>query len=180
MNRNEPVFSSTDVIKLYEATKNQLQIDIWIDGGWGVDALLGEQTRMHQDLDIVIQEKDLEKFCAFLTIQGYAEIPQDDSCAWNFVLSDEKGHKVDIHVIHFDSQGNGIYGPAERGIFYPTEALLGVGQIEETAVKCLTAEYQVESHRGYALKEKDFKDVFSLCDQFNVPLPEEYRVDSAN
>lgn len=23
----------------------------WIDGGWGVDALLGEQTKQHSDLD---------------------------------------------------------------------------------------------------------------------------------
>ena len=27
---------------------------VWLDGGWGVDALLGRQTRPHQDLDLVI------------------------------------------------------------------------------------------------------------------------------
>jgi len=25
-------------------------VELWIDGGWGVDALLGEQTRAHQAL----------------------------------------------------------------------------------------------------------------------------------
>lgn len=34
-------------------------IDIWLDGGWAVDALLGEQTRPHGDQDIVIQERDV-------------------------------------------------------------------------------------------------------------------------
>jgi len=34
-------------------------IKIWVDGGWGVDALLEEQTREHGDLDIAIQERDL-------------------------------------------------------------------------------------------------------------------------
>lgn len=29
----------------------------WIDGGWGVDALLGHQTREHGDLDLVIEAR---------------------------------------------------------------------------------------------------------------------------
>ena len=33
---------------------DELGIEVWIDGGWGVDALLGECTRPHQDLDIII------------------------------------------------------------------------------------------------------------------------------
>lgn len=172
---NDTFFSSKDVVELYSAL-NQLQIYIWIDGGWGVDALLSEQTRAHKDLDIVIQEKNLERFCALLTMRGYTEVLQDDSCAWNFVLGDDQGHKVDIHVINFDAQGNGMYGPAERGIFYPAEALLGTGQIDGITVCCLTAQYQVQSHSGYELKEKDFKDVFALCSKFNIPLPEEYQV----
>ncbi len=30
-------------------------IDVWLDGGWGVDALLGHQTREHDDLDLVVE-----------------------------------------------------------------------------------------------------------------------------
>ncbi len=37
---------------------NELGITVWIDGGWGVDALLGECTREHQDLDIMISWED--------------------------------------------------------------------------------------------------------------------------
>ena len=43
----------------------------WIDGG-GVDALLGEQTCVHKDLDIVTQEKNLEIFCASREILLFA------------------------------------------------------------------------------------------------------------
>jgi lincosamide nucleotidyltransferase A/C/D/E len=176
---NNSSFSSYDVIELYSAT-NQLQIQIWLDGGWGVDALLGEQTRAHKDLDIVIQEKDLEKFCTFLAMRGYKDIPQDDSCDWNFVLGDNHGHKMDIHVVNFDAQGNGIYGPAERGIFYPADAFSGRGQIEKETVCCLTPEYQVLSRSGYELTEKDFEDVFALCSRFNITLPNEYQRDKTN
>ncbi len=27
---------------------------VWLDGGWGVDALLGEQGRPHDDVDVVV------------------------------------------------------------------------------------------------------------------------------
>ena len=37
---------------------DELGIKVWIDGGWGVDALLGECTRKHQDLDIIISWED--------------------------------------------------------------------------------------------------------------------------
>ena len=37
---------------------DELGITVWIDGGWDVDALLGEWTREHQDLDIMISWED--------------------------------------------------------------------------------------------------------------------------
>jgi lincosamide nucleotidyltransferase A/C/D/E len=43
-----------------------LGINIWIDGGWGVDALLGAQTRPHKDLDIAIEERDVAGLSAAL------------------------------------------------------------------------------------------------------------------
>jgi lincosamide nucleotidyltransferase A/C/D/E len=49
---------ATDVTSLYEMCRKN-GITIWIDGGWGVDALLGHQSRLHKDLDIAIQEKDV-------------------------------------------------------------------------------------------------------------------------
>ena len=30
-------------------------LSVWIDGGWGVDALLGGQTRDHDDVDLVVE-----------------------------------------------------------------------------------------------------------------------------
>ena len=50
-----------DIIDLYNKLEN-LNIKIWVDGGWGVDALLGKQTRIHKDLDIAIQQKDIPAF----------------------------------------------------------------------------------------------------------------------
>jgi lincosamide nucleotidyltransferase A/C/D/E len=38
------------VLELFESEA----IEVWIDGGWGVDALVGRQTRPHEDLDLVV------------------------------------------------------------------------------------------------------------------------------
>src|SRR5574344_1387376 len=34
------------------------EIKVFLDGGWGVDALLGHQSRVHNDIDIFVERKD--------------------------------------------------------------------------------------------------------------------------
>jgi lincosamide nucleotidyltransferase A/C/D/E len=55
------------VIDIYTKLE-KLGIQIWIDGGWAVDALLQKQTREHRDLDIAVQRKDLIKLKDFFLI----------------------------------------------------------------------------------------------------------------
>jgi hypothetical protein len=50
-----------DVLDFYK-TMSDVGVDVWIDGGWGVDALLGKQTRQHKDLDIAIEESASAEF----------------------------------------------------------------------------------------------------------------------
>ena len=38
------------------------EIAIWLDGGWGVDALLGEETRVHNDIDLFVEKSNSKKF----------------------------------------------------------------------------------------------------------------------
>src|SRR5204863_131536 len=80
------------LLQLFE----QHNITVCIDGGWGVDALLGKQTRPHEDLDIALQHKDVPKLRTLLAMRGYKNIPRDDTRDCNFVLGDEKGHRIDI------------------------------------------------------------------------------------
>ncbi len=70
--------TSTDVIDFYTTLEN-LGIEMWVDGGWGVDALLGEQTRPHKDLDIAIQQKDVSKLRELLEVRGYKEIKLEEA-----------------------------------------------------------------------------------------------------
>ena len=154
---------------------DRLGIRIWIDGGWAVDACLGEQTRRHADLDIVIEEDDLDTAVAALTDLGYGHVPRDDTRPWNFVLGDDSGHEVDFHVIVRDATGRGAYGPAADGDAYPAAALAGTGTIGGRKVVCITPEWLVQFHLGYEPTAKDVADVAALCRRFEIPLPDAYR-----
>jgi lincosamide nucleotidyltransferase A/C/D/E len=173
LKRNQHGMNSADAIHLYTALE-KAAVEVWIDGGWGVDALLGEQTRLHKDLDIAIQQKDVPMLRRFLQTRGYGEIKLEDAKAWNFVLGDENGKEIDVHVIVLDDKGNGLYGPPEKGEMYPAASLTGTGAIEGRTVRCISPEWMVKFHSGYPLKEKDFRDVSALCKKFGIDLPAEY------
>jgi lincosamide nucleotidyltransferase A/C/D/E len=158
---------------LYNKLEN-LNIKIWIDGGWGVDALLGKQTRFHKDLDIAIQQKDISTFRKLLEEQGFHEIKPDIAQPHNFVLADEYNNEIDVHVINLNDQGNGLYGPIENGEMYPAASLTGKGKLDNLEVNCISPEYVVKFHSGYTLDEKDYNDVLAVCKKFELEIPDEY------
>ena len=158
--------TAADVIDLYTELQ-RLGINIWIDGGWSVDALLGGQTRPHKDLDIAIDEKDVAALTAALEVRGYREAIRHSQ--WNFELSDDYGRQVDVHSFVLGPDGN-----VEKGIMYPAGSLTGTGSIGGHVVRCVSAEWMVKFHSGYDLKEKDFRDVCALCEKFGLELPQEY------
>ncbi len=143
-------------------------VEVWLDGGWGVDALLGRQTRPHRDLDIAIEHKDVPRLRRLLETRGYREVSKPDAKDWNFVLGDDRGHEVDVHSYAFDERGEHVYGTG-----YPPGALGGVGTVDGRPVKCISAEHAVRFRTGYELRESDVQDVLALHRRFDIPLPKE-------
>jgi lincosamide nucleotidyltransferase A/C/D/E len=174
--REMPADHVVEIVELL----NRHDVGVWIDGGWGVDALLGEQTRQHGDLDVAIQAKDLPKMRALLEERGYNDKGEEHARPWNFILKDQTGHEIDVHAINLDSAGNGIYGPPENGEMYPASSLHGTGVIAGRQVQCISAEDMVKFHSGYELDQKDFHDVLALCKKFGIDIPEEYRQRSSS
>ncbi len=104
LSKEQPEMTAEDVVAFVRLCKEH-GIDIIIDGGWSVDALLGEQTRRHEDLDVVVQHKDVTEIRTLLSARGYSEVQRDDSWECNFVLGDAHGHLIDIHSCTFDIHG---------------------------------------------------------------------------
>jgi len=146
------------------------QVELWIDGGWGVDAHLGWQTRPHSDLDIAINQQYLPRFLGILSRLGYGQLPRDDQWEHNFVLQDGGGHQVDIHSYIRNDQGQ-IVG----GVEYPGDSLTGQGKIGHTKVRCIKADWLVDFHLGYAFDENDYNAVKFLCNLHRLPLPADYQ-----
>ena len=168
MGNNLPEMKLHDLIEIVQLFDKH-HIEFYIDGGWGVDALLGKQTRSHADLDIAIQHKDSPQVCAFLEARGYSNVHRADSSDFNFVLGDHQGHHIDIHTYTFDAAGSHIYG-----IPYPLESLAGNGSLDGHLVKCISAEWVVKFHTAYQFDEDDYRDVKAICQHFNLKMPLEY------
>jgi lincosamide nucleotidyltransferase A/C/D/E len=149
-------------------------IEAVVDGGWGVDALLGEQTREHDDLDLVVDLHNAEAAIAILEGAGYELVAGEPP--HSFVLVNEDGVQVDVHPVERDAEGNGAYLMESGTLWtYPAEGLRERGTIAGRSVRCLSARTQVIVHAGYELGPKDYKELRLLHERCGVELPETVR-----
>lgn len=148
-------------------------LEVYVDGGWAVDALLGEQTRPHADLDIALPHRQVAALREVLAAQGYRDRARDDTWECNFVLADAGGREIDVHSYTLDEAGNHVHG-----VPYRSEHMTGKGSIDGYPVRCISAEWLVRFHTGYAPDENDHRDVRALCERFGIALPDEYRRES--
>jgi lincosamide nucleotidyltransferase A/C/D/E len=153
----------------------QAGIDVWLDGGWGVDALLATQHRPHKDVDLIPRVSDVPRLREILARRGLAL--KEGSPPDSFVLADGRGLEVDVHAVAFDEKGNGIYR-MENGQdwVYPAEGFGGRGLVGGMSVRCLSPAVQVLCHaHGYIPVEKDLGDMELLEARFGVELPPQLR-----
>jgi lincosamide nucleotidyltransferase A/C/D/E len=156
---------AADLIALLE----QNGLEVHVDGGWAVDAVIGEQTRPHDDLDIALSHAQVPRLRALLSTRGFREQQRDDSWECNFVLADEAGRQLDVHSYTLDAGGLNV-----ESVPYSAEHLTGRGVIGGSAVRCISPEWLVKFHTGYELDDKDWHDVRLLCERFEIEVPDEY------
>lgn len=160
-----------DVLRIY-CRLEESEIQVWLDGGWGVDALLEEQTHHHKDLDVIVQEEHVNLMKEALGQDGF-EFSKGTSSS--FTLSDSAGLEIDVHVVKFDEQGNGIYRMQnDQNWVYPAEGFGATGKIKGVLVRCLSPSAQMLCHTGYEIKKKDIREMKLLNQRFGVDFPKKY------
>jgi lincosamide nucleotidyltransferase A/C/D/E len=153
-------------------------VRLWLMGGWGVDALLGRQTRPHHDVDVLVEVAGLEGFRERLDQLGFEfKYLWDDETWWvsdaswsrteeqptAFVWGHPDGREIDVHVLRLDDDG-GVSTLWTCPYRFSTDDLEGRGMIGGHPVRCLTPEAQLAAHTGYELPPHHLADLRLLAE----------------
>jgi 2'-5' RNA ligase len=120
----------------------------WISGGWGVDALAGKRTRIHRDLDLIVEEQDKQRAVEVLEQLGYWEwyrVDSDVPLYSRIVLHDHElaGRAIDLHP----------FSPSSMRVEFTT------GTIKGREVSCMSLDLQLKTHSNYRKRSRDRADL---------------------
>jgi lincosamide nucleotidyltransferase A/C/D/E len=160
------MLSAHDAVALCRLLE-QHRIYYWVMGGWGVDALLRRETRLHKDLDLLVAKDDLPTLWTLLGEHGFTLQYVWEENRWldeetdrqptAFVVADAQGRELDVHVIDIGPYG-AIIQLYEPPWAFP-DSITGQGNIAGVAVPCVSKETQLAMHLGYTLPEGQRRDL---------------------
>ncbi|MFC5835213.1 nucleotidyltransferase domain-containing protein [Nonomuraea insulae] len=162
------MFEAAAVLETLAALRGR---EVWIAGGWGIDALVGRVTRTHNDLDLLHRAEEEPAVIAALETLGYTErtegvVPGRPA---RFVMAEPGGRELDLHPLHFRPDGSALQRLDDHGgaFTYPAAAF-AAGVIEGVPVPCLSVAQQVTFHQGYQPRERDLHDMARLREAFGI------------
>ncbi len=149
-----------DAVEVLEALESAT-VRYWVAGGWGVDALVGSETRPHRDLDLAVDAGYYEP--CMVALDGLGYIIETNWLPVRVEVAGRGERWVDVHPVRFDAQGLGVQGdPTGDHFLYPPTAFT-TGRLRGRAVPCLSVEQQQLFHSGYELRPHDEHDLRLLA-----------------
>ena len=130
-----PAISAERVVETLDALE-KAEVTVCCMGGWGIDALLGEQSRAHRDLDLIVEQEDWGAAREVLAALGYETWYQqwsDIPLISRFVVRDHAMRVVDIHPVDLNE----------------VDLEIVTGKIAARPVRCLSAEQQYRHHQKF-------------------------------
>jgi lincosamide nucleotidyltransferase A/C/D/E len=136
----------------------------WLEGGWGVDALVGRQTRPHCDVDIDLDAACVSRVLEALRAAGYT-IEEDWRPNRVELVAFGRG-RVDLHPLVIEDDGSARQAALGGGWHEFPRSYFTAGTLGGVTVPCVSLEAQRLFHSGYALREVDTYDL-ALLDQLD-------------
>jgi lincosamide nucleotidyltransferase A/C/D/E len=156
-------------------------IRTWLYGGWACDALVGEQTRRHADLDLVLAVADRGRAVEILQGHGFTVSAVFDAGLLGRVaelIDRRRLRSVGLHFVDSDAEGpNGWQTrvcAAVQALGLDLGGFFAKGTVAGQEFPCLSAPVLLALHTGYEPGETDRRDVQLLCRHFSLPLPPSY------
>ncbi len=151
--------TSSKVHRVLEALSS-IGCRAWIEGGLGVDALVGRQTRLNRDLDLAFDDTREQAAVAVLQSLGYVLETDWRPVRFDFAAGDDRC--VDMHPLALDADGKGVQGGFDEQTFtYPASCFV-TGELDHRTVPCLSVEQQLKFHSAYAPRPIDLADIALL------------------
>lgn len=132
----------------------------WLEGGWGVDALVGRQTRPHRDLDVDLDGAMEREVIDVLGAVGYA-VETDWRPNRVELLAPGRGW-VDLHPLVVDASGDARQAALGGGWHHFRREWFTTGRLGGREVPCVSAAAQRLFHSGYQLRDVDMLDLAQL------------------
>ena len=146
-----------------------------LDGGWGVEALLGAQYRDHTDVDLIIDLRDVRPAVEALGGAGF-EIVEHEGIE-EIRLADGDDHVIDLRGYATDERGNRWAAsrlPSDGPPDIASESIT-YGWVGGRQVSCLSPEHLAASARSRELSEGEMGDIVRLGERFHTPVPADLR-----
>lgn len=159
--QKKELVTKEDLLSVLDILTNT-KIRYWLDGGWGVDVLVGKQTREHRDIDINFDSLYTKDLLEILKENGY-EVVVDWSPVRIELYHSLLGY-IDIHPFFLNNDGTAKQADLEGG-WYEFEAdIFGNAYFSGRCIPCISAKGQKLFHTGYEMREVDLHDIKLLED----------------
>jgi hypothetical protein len=165
-------FEESEVIRVSDLLQRE-GLSFWIAGGWGVDILVGCETRRHGDLDIVLDgfHDNKSRVAQLLAGLGYQRLRPLGGTIWfpdAEVFEDGRGHLIEVLNVNWTllAAAGSLLGPESASGPGPAstssdledlliERCTTTGQLADVSLPVLTAAAQQLFHHGYQRRAAD-------------------------